>query len=179
MNRIFLLCTVIALVAGALSCGNKAEGGANGDTPTEAYKRLFAAVKSGNSDAIRAEMTKKTVEFAALAAKRMGKTADEQIKFGMTRTTYADILPTIRDERVKDKMGAVEVWNSKDGQWDDLPFMVEDGKWKIAYGEAFGGIWHSPGKGRDQIEKEAGNAVAGPPVTGANLNANVRNNTAR
>ena len=176
MNRIFLLCTVTALLAGAFSCGRSGNG-ANGDTPTEAYKRLFAAVKSGSLDGVRAEMTRKTLEFAASTAKRMGKTADEQIRFGMTRTTYADILPTIRDERVKDDMGAVEVWNSQDGRWDDLPFMIENGKWKIAYGEAFGGIWHSPGKGRDQIEKEAANVIAGPPDM--NTNSNIRSNAAK
>src|SRR6478672_11666812 len=121
MNRIFLLCTLLALVAAALSCSDKAQNGANGDTPTEAYKRLFAAVKSGDPAAIRAEMTKKTYEFAGSTAKQMGKTADEQIKYGMTATTYSDTLPTVRDERVKDNMGAVEVWNAKDSRWEDLP----------------------------------------------------------
>src|SRR4029079_11544685 len=113
MKRIFLLSVLVTLVAGALSCGSREQNGANGDTPTEAYKRLFAAVKSGSPEAVRAEITKKTYEFAAMTAKQMGKTAEEQIKYGMTATTYAENLPTTRDERIKDNMAALEVWNAQ------------------------------------------------------------------
>ena len=70
-------------------------------------------------------------------------------------------LPNIRDERVKDNMGALEVWNSKESKWEDLPFMVEGGQWKLAIGEMWANTWKSPGKGRDQIEKEAANALKG------------------
>jgi len=76
MKRIFLLSVLVTLVAGALSCGSREQNGANGDTPTEAYKRLFAAVKSGSPEAVRAEITRKTYEFAATTAKQMGKTAE-------------------------------------------------------------------------------------------------------
>lgn len=167
---------LVALVAGALSCGSGEQNGANGDTPSEAYKRLFAAVKTGSPEAVRAEITKKTYEFAATTAKQMGKTADDQLKYGMTATTYAESLPPIRDERIKDNMAAVEVWNAKDSRWEDLPFMIEDGKWKLAYGEAWGRTWHSPAKGRDQLEKEAANALAEPTRPVANVNVNPKPN---
>ena len=176
MKRIFLLSVLVTLVAGALSCGSREQNGANGDTPTEAYKRLFAAVKSGSPEAVRAEITKKTYEFAATTAKQMGKTAEEQIKYGMTATTYAENLPTTRDERIKDNMAALEVWNAKDSRWEDLPFMIEDGKWKLAYGEAWGRTWHSPGKGRDQREREAANALTQPAGPVANVNVNPKPN---
>jgi hypothetical protein len=180
MQRIFLLLSALALLAGAFSCGggSKPDYDAHGDTPTAAYKRLYAAVKSGSSDAIRAEMTKKTAEFAAMTGKQMGKTADEQINHGMTATTYSDSVPEIRDERVKDNMGAVEVWNSKETRWEDLPFMIEDGKWKFAMGEAFAGTWKTPGKGRNEIEHEAANAMR-PPQTPFVPNANTANAAAR
>ena len=64
-------------------------------------------------------------------------------------------------------MGALEVWNSKDKVWEDLPFIREDGAWKLAVGDIFAGTYESPGKGRDQKEKEAANAQAGPPAPGA------------
>jgi hypothetical protein len=176
MQRIFLLLSALALLASAFSCGGggKPVYDVHGDTPTEAYKRLFSAVKSGSSDAIRAEMTKKTAEFAATTAKQMGKTADEQISHGMTATTYSESVPEIRDERVKDNMGAVEVWNSKETRWEDLPFMIEDGKWKFALGEAFAGTWKTPGKGRDEIEHEAANTLR-PPRMPLAPNSNAAN----
>ena len=175
MQRIFLLFAALVVVGGAFSCGGgKATYDAHGDTPTEAYKRLFAAVKSGDPNNIRAEMTKKTIQFAAGTAKQMGKTEDEQIIHGMTATTYSENMPEIRDERVKDNMGAVEVWNSKDSKWEDLPFMIEDGKWKFAIGDAFAGSFKSPGKGRNEIDREAANAMR-PPQTPMirNVNANI------
>jgi hypothetical protein len=171
MKRILLLLTALALLAATLSCGkDKPTYDAHGDTPTEAYKRLFAAVKAGDTDAIKAEMTKKTIEFNHFGAQRFGKSDDEQIRFGMTSTTETDNLPQIRDERVKDNMGALEVWNAKENRWDDLPFMMEDGKWKLAYGDGYAGTWHSPGRGRSEIEAEAANALRRPATPAANVN---------
>ena len=57
-------------------------------------------------------------------------------------------------------MGAVEVWNSRDSKWEDLPFVKEDGMWKLAVGDVFAGSYQSPGMGLDRKEKEAANAVA-------------------
>ena len=172
MQRIFLLLAVLMLVAGSFSCGDgKPTFDAHGDTPTEAYKRLYAAVKSGNLNAIKAEMTKKSLDLNRMGAEKAGKTEDQQLMQGMTSTTYSDTLPEIRDERVKDNMGAVEVWNSKESKWNDLQFMIEDGKWKFAIGDAFAGTYHSPGRGRDQIEKAAAN-VLHPPQTPIALNVN-------
>jgi hypothetical protein len=71
-------------------------------------------------------------------------------------------------------MGAVEVWNAKDRRWEDLGFVREDGRWKLAFGDQFAGTFKSPGKGRAQKEAEAANAMGNnmiqmdPP---ANMNA--------
>src|SRR5437667_2244536 len=104
---------------------------------------------------------------------------DKVFENGFTMTTFSDTLPTIRDERIVDNMGAIEVWNSKDSKWEDLPFIKEDGAWKLAVGELFAGSFKSPGKGRDIIEKEAANAMNGnqmipgmPPNSNMNTAAN-------
>ena len=93
---------------------------------------------------------------------------------GFTSTTFSATLPTIRDERIKDNMGAIEVWNAEKSIWEDLPFVNEDGAWKLAIGEMFAGAFKSPGKGRDEREKEAANMVASPvapPASNTNGNA--------
>ena len=63
---------------------------------------------------------------------------------GFTATTFADSLPQIRDERVNGDMGAVEVHNDKENKWEDLPFIREDGAWRLAIGEMFAGHLEIP-----------------------------------
>jgi hypothetical protein len=74
-------------------------------------------------------------------------------------------------------MGALEVWNSKESKWEDLPFIREESGWKLAVGDIFVGNWKSPGLGRDAKERAAANAVSGNAgmingMSNANLGAN-------
>lgn len=135
------------------------------DTPTEAYKRLFAAVKSKNTEAIKAEFSKNSIATAQAQASRSNVPVEEVFKNGMTGTTYAEKLPEIRDQRVKDNMGAIEVWNAKDKKWDDLPFIREESGWKLAVGDLFAGNWRSPGQGMAAKEQLAANAARGNTPT--------------
>lgn len=160
MKKIILLALLLMCIAAAFSCSGDQPVGSN-DSPTEAYKRLYIAVKSKNTDAIRNEMSEKTIGFGKSAAAQYGKPEEKLFENGFTATTFADTMPAIRDERIKDNMGAIEVWNSKESRWEDLPFVLENGVWKLAIGEAFGGAYKSPGKGRDFLEKEAANAING------------------
>lgn len=178
MYRIFALLFVLMIFGFALACGagGPASPGSGNDSPTEAYKRLYAAVKSKNTDAIKAEMTQKSLDFAQMAAAKNGVPIEKVFENGFTATTFAEKLPEIRDQRIKDQMGAVEVWNSKDSRWEDLPFINENGVWKLAVGDLFAGTFTSPGKGRDILEKEAANAQgAGPQPAPVNvpMNANI------
>lgn len=176
MYRIFLLISVLLVFGFAFACGGSgqpAAPGSGGDSPTEAYKRLYAAVKAKDMNAIKANLTKKSIEFGKMAAQRNNTEGDKIYENGFTGTTFADSLPEIRDQRVKENMGNVEVWNSKESRWEDLPFILEDGGWKLAVGDLFAGTFNSPGRGRDSLEKEAANAIAGNqvPVNTVNMNA--------
>jgi hypothetical protein len=169
MNKIFFV-FVIAVSVSILACSSGSSGGADG--PSAAYKRLYAAVRSKNTDAIKAELTKKSISLNDTAAKQYKKTDQQAYETGMTATTAAESLPPMRDERVNGESGAVEVWNAKDNRWEDLPFIVEDGKWKLAMGELFAGAFKSPGKGQDFREREAANATGGADVPKPAVNAN-------
>lgn len=159
MKHVVLGLIVFSFMAMVFACGSQGGGLTGGDSPTEAYKRLYAAVKSKDTEAIKKQMTKKTIDFAGMASQRNNTPIEKVFENGFTATTFADSLPTIRDERVKDDMGNVEVWNSKDSRWEDLPFINEDGTWKLAIGDLFAGSFKSPGRGRDSLEKEAANAL--------------------
>ncbi len=167
MIRILLLTLLVITFGAVFSCTGQKE--AKNNSPTEAYKQLYAAVKAKNIDEIKSHLTKKTIEFGAMSAQRYGTAPEKMYENGFTATTFSDNLPAIRDERITENMGAIEVWNSKESKWEDLPFILEDGSWKLAMGELFAGTFKSPGKGRDLIEKEAANAVSGgPTILGTN-----------
>ena len=175
MQKIAILSLALLLTALAVACGSQGSATTStSDTPTEAYKRLYTAVKSKDTNAIKAEMSKQSVAFVESAASMQKKKVEEVYSNGLTGTTFSDTMPEIRDERVKGTMGAVEVYNSREKKWEDLPFVLEDGKWKLAIGDAFKDTFKSPGKGRDQKEKEAANALANNTVVenpAANTNA--------
>lgn len=167
MYRIILAILVLAVMALGFACGGGTVApGSSGDSPTEAYKRLYAAVKKKDVEAIKAQMTAKSLDFGKMASERNNKPLDEVLANGFTATTFSEKLPEIRDQRLNENMGSVEVYNSKDSRWEDLPFINENGSWKLAVGELFAGSFKSPGKGRDALEKEAANAVNGGPVAG-------------
>jgi hypothetical protein len=169
----FLGLVFLAVVLFAAACSGGAAGSSD-NTPTGAYKRLYAAVKSKNTEAIKKEMSKKSIDFGVMFSQRSGKTIEQAYENGFTATTFSSTLPEIRDERIKDDMGAIEVWNSKDKVWEDLPFINEDGAWKLAVGDLFAGTYESPGKGRDMLEKEAANAQGNSPIQpGVAPNTNV------
>ncbi len=128
-------------------------------SPTEAYKMLFAAVRAKDNQKIKALMSKSTTALAGAAAERFGHSLEKQLENGFLETTITDTLPEMRDERVKDNFGAVEVFNKKSGKWDDTYFINEDGGWKLAVGDLFAGTYKSPGKGQAQTESEASNSV--------------------
>lgn len=182
-NNLHLLITRILVIAGIAGsvffagCNGNATAGSSGDSPTEAYKRLYAAVKSKNTEAIKKEMSKKTIDFAQSVAARQNTPIEKVFENGFTATTFSPSLPEYRDERVNENMGAVEVYNSKDSRWEDLPFVKEDGAWKLAVGDLFADTWKSPGKGRAAREQEASNSASNnmipvSPNTNGNSNIN-------
>jgi hypothetical protein len=159
----------------AVSCGGRAKEPADGggSSPTDAYKKLYAAVKSKDIEAIKRQLTVKTIDMGKMVAQKNKNPEEKMFANGFTATTFSDTLPTMRDERISGNMGALEVWNSRDSKWEDLPFISEDGGWKLAVGDVFAGSYQSPGKGLDQREKEAANAVSNnaiPPVASVNTN---------
>ena len=61
MKKIAVLVSLLIFIAVVVASCTK-QGTAAEDSPTGAYKRLYAAVKSKNSEAIKAQMTKKIWE---------------------------------------------------------------------------------------------------------------------
>jgi len=129
-------------------------------SPTEAYKMLYAAVKAKDKAAIRQLMSKGSLGLAEMSAGQQKKPIDAILENGLVAPTLADKITEIRDERVKGNIGAVEVFNPKDNRWEDLAFVLEDGSWKLAVGDLFANTFdpnQTLPKGKGQIEMDASN----------------------
>ena len=145
-------------------------------TPTEAYKMLYAAVKSKETEKIKQMMSKDSIGLVEMQAAKTNQPVEKVFSNGLTATTLSASLPQIRDERVNGDFGAIEVWNEKQREWEDLPFVKEDGAWKLAVGNLFSGKFEAPGKSQSMREREAAN-LSNPnhgmiPMSNANANGN-------
>lgn len=143
-------------------------------SPTEAYEMLYVAVKAKDKDKIRQLMSKGSMGLAEMSAAQQKIEIDKFLENGITGTTFSPTLPEMRDERIKDKFGALEVYNSQENRWEDLPFVYEDGSWKLAVGDIFQNSYKSPGDGQAEIErKTSGNnnmMMDSPNFNSANVN---------
>lgn len=95
------------------------------DSPTEAYKMLYRAVKSKNPEEIKKWISQGTLMLAEAKANMEKSSVEKVIRNGFTETTFSASMPEIRDERISGDFGAVEVWNEKRRIWEDLPFIKE------------------------------------------------------
>jgi hypothetical protein len=180
-SRTKVLFSILAVVVFAAFTGCTSDDSVpagKASSPTESYKMLYTAVKAKNPGDIKKMLSKDTVRFAEGVSAQAKKSFDEQIKNGFTRTTFADKMPAIRDERINGNFGAVEVYNAGDNKWEDLPFILEDGGWKLAVGNVFAGSWQRPGLPRSIREQQNANAAgANKVVPYGNLNSNVNTDT--
>lgn len=112
----------------------------NAQSPIEAYKMLYGAVKSKDSEKIKQMLSENSLAFAGFVSGQQKKGIDEVVVNGFTATTFSDTLPQIRDERIKDGFGALEVMNPQTKQWEDLPFMIDSNITVEAIGENRDGV---------------------------------------
>jgi hypothetical protein len=177
-QKIIALSFVIAFALLAFSCQPTKQEIGNAQTPTEAYKMLYAAVKSKDTEKIKKMMSKDSMIFAEGAAKQQNKSVESVLENGFYASTFSATLPKMRDERVKDNFGALEVWNEKERHWEDVAFIREEDGWKIAVGDIFKGSYQSPGKSQSIIERENSNAMnPNNAMSQANINTNVNMNS--
>ena len=137
-------------------------------TPSEAFKILFAAVKAKDTERIKQMMSKGTLVFAEGYAMQTKQTLAEALKNGFVGPAVADSLPEMRDERIKDNFGAVEVFNPSSNRWEDLPFVLEDGGWKVAVGDIFQDTYKKPGPSIGELETKPENMGNFPTNTSGN-----------
>jgi hypothetical protein len=118
--------TIIALFAGA-ACKKGA-----GSSPTATFKAYVEAVQHKDTAAVKKTFSKGSLEFFEKAAKAQNKTVDEMLKTGLTEEVASASMPEIRNEKIEGDSATLEVKDIKSGKWETVPFVKEDGEWKIA-----------------------------------------------
>jgi hypothetical protein len=175
--KFVLLTSVILAGIYLVSCETKQEPSAEAGNVSKAFEKFFKAVKSKNTEEIKKTMSKSTIKFAEGIAGQRKLPVEKILENGFHRSTMTDDLPPMRDERVKDKYGAVEVFSKKDNRWEDIRFVFEDGEWKLAVGETWSGAFKSPGDSRTIRERKNANAAGNSdlvPYNKGNVNLNAK-----
>lgn len=99
-------------------------------SPMETMKVLNDASKVKDSEAIKKVISKGTLALLEENAKAQGKTVDEI--FREDDGAPFEELPEMRNEKINGDKATVEVKNNRSGEWSSLPFVKEDGVWKVA-----------------------------------------------
>lgn len=99
-------------------------------SPTETLKALNAASKAKNPAAIKKTLSKGTLAMIEISAKNQKKSSDALLR-EEDGAPFKE-LPEMRNEQISGNTATVEVKNTTSGGWEKIPFVVEDGEWKVA-----------------------------------------------
>ncbi len=153
MNR-FLLAGLVALMAVGAGCGSAENGDANAAntqvavntapatpeppavppmTPTETLKALSEASNARDTEKLRSLVSAGTLDLLEEIAKKEGRSVDELLR-EPDGAPFRE-LPRLGKEEVEGDRATVEIQNSDTKQFEKLPFVKENGVWKIAIDE--------------------------------------------
>jgi hypothetical protein len=113
-----------------IGCNNVGKIGTQGRTPTETLKALNEASKKKDPAAIKKLLSKGTLVLLDNAALSANTSSDELLKKD-DGAPFQD-LPEIRGEKIEGDTATVTVKNEVTSEDENIPFVKEDGEWKVA-----------------------------------------------
>lgn len=108
----------------------------NRSSPTNTLKTFIEAVKKKDNEGIKKSLSKDSVKRFEDLSKILGKSLDETISTVFSEASSSASMPETRNEKIDGDTATVEVKDDKTGEWKTLPFVKEDGQWKIALDKA-------------------------------------------
>jgi hypothetical protein len=103
-------------------------------SPIAAFKILYAATQKKDVENIKKGLSARTLILVADIAKKQERTMDETLRDNLTDPDYnSPTIPDTRNEKINGNEATIEVIAPKTGQWTELPFVKEEGRWKLAY----------------------------------------------
>lgn len=126
INVLVALALSLALV-GATACSK-------GSSPTATMKAFFEATKKKDAEGFKKTLSKGSLDMMESFAKMQNKTLDEALKTGMNdpNMASASATPEMRNEKINGDTATLEVQNDKSKEFETIPFVKENGEWKIA-----------------------------------------------
>jgi hypothetical protein len=124
--KIFALAYCAFLIAG---CDGASLTGKT-ETPTETIKALHEVSQKKDVEGIKKRLSRGTLKLYEETAQKQKTTVDELLK--QEGGAPMQILPEMREEKIEGETATVEVKNALTGEYEKLPFVKEDGVWKVA-----------------------------------------------
>ena len=120
------LCAALAVILAVSACSLL-----NRSTPTATFKAFYEASNKKDVAAMKKTLSKGTMDMFDKLAKEQNKTTDEMLK-SFDKEDKNQKMPETRNEKIDGDTATLEVKNDKTNKWDTLPFVKENGEWKIA-----------------------------------------------
>ena len=125
-HRINALCVALAVVLAASACSLL-----NRSTPTATFKAFYEASNKKDVAGMKKALSKGSLDMFDKLAKEQNKSTDEMLK-SFDKEDKNQKMPETRNEKITGDTATLEVKNDKTDKWDTLPFVKENGEWKIA-----------------------------------------------
>lgn len=117
----FILITLFTLLF--LACGQPKVA-----SPIDTFKTYTKAIKQKDTTTMKLLLSDATIKMHEKEAKAQGVTVDDIVK---RETIFTENQKTVefRNEKIDGDKATLEIKNGKN--WEMLPFVLEDGAWKI------------------------------------------------
>jgi hypothetical protein len=122
--RIWSILLLAATAIASVSCGES-----NPATPLETFKTYTKAIKQKDTTTMKLLLSDATIKMHEKEAKAQGVTVDDIVK---RETLFSESQSTVeyRNEKIEGDKATLQIKTGY-GTWETVPFVKEDGVWKI------------------------------------------------
>lgn len=159
--RILSGITIFVLVAAMFAaCGSSTPS-----TPVETFKTYVKAIKAKDTQAMKVLLSNATLKMHEQEAKAQNISVEEIIK---RETLLAEGQTTVeyRNEKIDGDKATLQVKSS--GFWQTIPFVREDGVWKIDKQGVADQMLHDMDESNRKLDEMINSGNANPPESPSN-----------
>lgn len=125
--KIFSLVLVFLLLFGVVSCNKTRQA----DSPKDVFQKFLIAKADKDAETVKKLVSRNFLQMVEKEAEQQGTTVEELLK--VDTQSFANQSLELGDEKISGDTASVEVKNPRTGEWEKIPFVKENGEWKIAF----------------------------------------------
>lgn len=126
MKLSFVFAFVMLFASG---CGSAPQEGA---TPAQTMKNYVEAGREMDVAKLRDAFSRNSLKEFDEEARRQNISVEENMKKMIDPAKAMTVNIEMRNEKIEGDTATLEVKNALVGEWETVPFVKEDGRWKIA-----------------------------------------------